>query len=98
MIDDGVITGKVLLQHMQGMRSDLQTQIDRLDKRMDRGFEKMDQGFARMAQGFARMEHRMEQGFSEAEEHRVALQEDLCETMRIQAKHGRKLARVKVRA
>lgn len=90
MIDDGVITGKVLLQHMQGMKGDLQTQIERLEKKVDKTIERMDQGFERMDRGF----EVMREGFEDARLHREALQEDLYATMRVQAKHGRKLARL----
>ncbi len=76
MIDDGVITGQMLLTHMQGMKSDLQTQISTLGKTMEQGFAEM------------------RQGFKDAAQHRQALQEDLYETMRVQGKHSKKLARL----
>ncbi len=87
MTDDGVLTGRMLLTHIQGVKSDLQTQINALAKTMDRGF-------AEMRQGFAEMTREMRQGFKETNEHITALQEDLYETMRVQRRHGKKLARL----
>lgn len=39
------VSTTVLLQHMLGMKSDLQAQIDRIGKKMDEGFAEMRQGF-----------------------------------------------------
>lgn len=74
------ITNGMLLQHMQGMKTDLQQQISHLDEKIDHVAEKLTE--------------KMDQGFEDARRHRQALQEDLEETMRVQSRHGAKLARI----
>ncbi len=81
MFDDGAITGRILLDHIQSSKlelkqdiRDLGTQVDSLEKRVDR------------------LEQQMERGFKEAYEHREALQIDLDATIRMQSRHERELA------
>ncbi|MBI2636549.1 hypothetical protein HYW84_04490 [Candidatus Peregrinibacteria bacterium] len=81
MPDD--ITNGVLLQHMQGMKNDLQEQISGVKEEVG-GIKKQ----------IIRLEQKMDQGFEDASRHRQALQEDLKETMRVQGTHGVKLARL----
>ena len=69
-----------LLQHVQGMKSDLQQQISDLGKNLS----------GRVGS----LEKKVEEGFEEAKKHREALQEDLEETMKVQGRHTRKLARL----
>lgn len=82
MADKKVITNKVLLQHIQDMKNDLQQQINRLDQKVDRGFVEVHVRFAEVARKF-----------EEARQHRQALQEDLDATIRLVSKHEVKLAR-----
>ncbi|MBU0767137.1 hypothetical protein KKF55_05175 [Patescibacteria group bacterium] len=79
------ITNKVLLEHMQGMKYELQQQIMGLENRMG-GVE----------QRMGGLEQRMEDGFEEARQHRQALQEDLEATITMQAKHQQKLEKISV--
>lgn len=76
MEDD--ITNKMLLEHMQVMKNDLQTQITDVKTSV---------------RGLGEEVHR---GFTEAKEHRQALQADLEATMQLQLKHQEKLARISV--
>ena len=85
MADD--ITNGVLLEHMQGMKNDLQQQIVGLKNDLQKQISRLDEKLTRLAQ-------RVEQGFEDARLHRQALQEDLEETMRVQGRHGAKLARL----
>ena len=48
---DDVVTPRMLLEHMQGMKSVLQAQIDGLAKEMRAGFDEMHWGFAEMRRG-----------------------------------------------
>lgn len=86
----GGVTNKVLLEHMQGMKYELQQQIAGLGKRID-GLDMRISGLDLTVKNLA---GEMHQGFEEARLHRTALQEDLEETMRVQSKHAVKLARV----
>ena len=81
MADD--ITNKMLLEHMQAMKYELQQQINTLQLDMT-GLKKE----------VKCLRWDMKRGFEEARLHREALQEDLKATMRIQRKHGRKLAQL----
>lgn len=81
MADD--ITNGMLLQHMQGMKYDLEVKIDDVGR-----------GLRGLAQKVDRLSQRVEEGFEEARQHRQALQEDLEATILMQAKHQAKLARL----
>ena len=85
MADD--ITNDMLLQHMQGMKYDLEVKMDDVS----RGFLKKVEG---LSQKLERHSQRVEEGFEEAHQHRQALQEDLEATILMQAKHQAKLARL----
>lgn len=81
MFDDGVITGKILLDHIQSSKLELKqdirnlsTQFDSLEKRLDS------------------LEVKVEDGFRDAREHREMLQIDLDATIRMQSRHERELA------
>ncbi|MFH1670776.1 MAG: hypothetical protein ABIA92_04285 [Patescibacteria group bacterium] len=76
------ITNNVLLEHMQGMKYELQQQIEGLEKKI----EKVD----------TTLTQQMREGFEEAKQHRQALQEDLEATIAMQAKHQQKLAKISV--
>ncbi|MFH0770417.1 MAG: hypothetical protein V1926_03495 [Candidatus Peregrinibacteria bacterium] len=84
MVDD--ITNKVLLEHIQGLRNDLQQQINTLQQQSVGAQKSLQQQISVLAV-------EMHQGFEEARQHRNALQEDLEETMRVQSKHSALLAR-----
>ena len=85
MADD--ITNGMLLQHMQGMKNDLQQLINGLKTELKQDIGRLDNKITVLAT-------QVEQGFEDARQHRQALQEDLEETMRVQGKHGAKLARL----
>ncbi|MEK7218707.1 MAG: hypothetical protein AAB728_04550 [Patescibacteria group bacterium] len=81
------ITNTILLEHMQGMKNDLQEQIGGLRQRID-GVENGLQG------QFTNLAQEMRQGFEDARLHRQALQDDLEATMRVQGKHAATLSRI----
>lgn len=78
------VTKKDLLGHLQAMKNDLQNQLYSLDRKYNGLDGKL-----------ASFEAKMERGFIEAREHRQAIQEDLDATIRMVAKHDKKLARIK---
>lgn len=88
MVDD--ITNIMLLQHMQGMKSDLQLQIAAVYQKIT-ALEKKTGG---VEKNMASMAEEMRNGFEEARMHRQSLQEDLEATMRMLSKHSTKLARL----
>jgi hypothetical protein len=78
MTDDGIITNKMLLEHIQAgnnsLRHEFKKDIERLEKKMDRKFADVDRRF------------------EEARTHREGIQEDLEATIKMQASHDRELA------
>ncbi len=78
------ITNGMLLEHMQGMKNDLQQQIANVDKKLTNLIKGVE----------IKLTEDMTRGFEEARQHRQALQEDLEETMRVLSQHGKKLARL----
>lgn len=72
----------MLLEHMQGMKYELQTQIGELRKEMNQQFTGVDGRFAEM-----------DRQFEEARLHREELQANLYVTMQLVNKHEKKLAR-----
>ena len=84
------ITNGILLEHMQGMKNDLQQQIGDLKERIVRVDGRIDGLGGRMT----RLEQAMQRGFEEARQHSEALQEDLEPTIRMVVKHEKKLARM----
>jgi hypothetical protein len=77
MTDDGVITTKILLEHIQvntAAVGKLSSKVDSLSERVD-GLEKT-----------------MKKGFEEAKQHRDNLQEDLEATISMQFEHKKQLA------
>ncbi len=76
----GDITNKMLLEHMQGMKSELQEQMARMQIDL--------QGQITNQTG------EMRQGFSDTRKDIQALQEDLEATMQMVGKHDTKLARL----
>ncbi len=74
------ITNIMLLRYLERMKADLERQIAALDQKLSGRIDGL--------------EVRMNQGFEEARQHRQALQEDLEATMRMLAKHDRKLAKM----
>ena len=85
MADD--ITNIVLLQHIQTMKSTLESQMQAMKDSLESQIAALDQKVDRNT-----MEMRV--GFEEARQHREALQEDLEATMRMLSKHESKLARL----
>ena len=81
MADD--ITNKMLLEHMQAMKNDLQQQIGEIKIQL-----------ADLKENVTDLTIEMRQGFEDARQHRQALQEDLEATMRLQGKHSATLARL----
>ncbi len=81
MADD--ITNKVLLEHMQGMKSDLQVQITGLGDKV-----------VGLQGQITNLTIKVEQGFSETQKDIQALQEDLDATIAMASRHDRKLARL----
>mgnify|MGYP001571616726 CR=1 FL=1 len=90
MADD--ITNKMLLEHMLAMKNYLQTQITDVKKQIT----DVKKQVTDVKTGVHGLREEMHQGFTEAQEHRQALQEDLEATMRMQAKHQEKLERISV--
>ncbi len=88
MADD--ITNIVLLQHIQAMKSNLESQIASVDQKVS----SVDQKVASVNQKVDKNTMEMRTGFEEAHQHREALQEDLEATMRMLSKHESKLARL----
>lgn len=84
------ITNTVLLEHIQAMKNDLQSQIKDLSVKL----LGLDGKFTGLDGKVTRLQEAMERGFEEARQHRQALQEDLYATMRIVSKHDKKLARL----
>lgn len=94
---DDTISNGVLLQHMQGMKNDLQAQISGLGRQIsgiNGKMERLDGRMDGLDQKLSHLESKMDRGFEDARLHRQALQEDLEETMRVQGRHGVKLARL----
>ncbi len=77
------ISTGMLLEHMQGMKNDLQQQIAGLDNKVEKGFSKVDRKF-----------EEIDRKFEEAKQHRQALQEDLDASIRMLGKHEAKLSRL----
>jgi len=77
------ITNKMLLEHMQAMKNELIQKFYGLENR-----------FSGLENKVSHLEQKMDQGFEEARQHREAMQEDLDATIRMQAKHDKKLARI----
>ena len=84
------ITNGILLEHMQGMKNDLQQQIGGVNQQIGGIIVRMD----RLEGKITRLEQKVDEGFDDARLHRQALQEDLEATITLQAKHGAKLARL----
>jgi flagellar biosynthesis/type III secretory pathway protein FliH len=78
---DDEITNRVLLEHMQGMKHELQQQIQGLRNDLQKQISALDVKVTDMGE-------EMRQNFR-------MLQEDLEETMRVQARHGARLAKMK---
>lgn len=60
------ITNRILLQHIQGMRTALETRIERIEKRMDgtdKRFDGTDKRFDGMNQRFEGLTHQVTEGF-----------------------------------
>lgn len=92
MADD--ITNGVLLEHIQGMRNDLQQQINSLKQQMTGLGQSLQQQISTLDRKVTHFSEEMHQGFEDARLHRQALQEDLEETMRVQSKHAAQLAHI----
>jgi predicted nucleic acid-binding Zn-ribbon protein len=84
------ITLRTILDHIQASKNDLQKQMHAL--RTDFTSLKTNVTSLRqeMRTGFADVHEELE----DAKQHRIALQEDLFETMRVQHTHEKKLARL----
>ena len=81
MDDDGIITGKMLLEHMQFQFNTVH-----------QGFSAMNRRFDALEMRVDRLEQRVERGFEEARVHREMLQVDLDATIRMQFRHEKELA------
>lgn len=94
MTDDGTITNRILLEHIQAGDNSLREELRNLKTEMKEGFQRVDGRMNRLEEkvdrGFADIHYRLEQ----ARVHREAIQEDLDATIRKQAIHDRKLAMV----
>lgn len=84
------ITNGILLQHMQGMKSELKQDIKGLGERMDSLEGKVIRLEKKVDMGFEDARRQ----FEDARKHREALQEDLNATIQMVGKHQRKLARI----
>jgi hypothetical protein len=82
MTDDGTITNRMLLEHMQGQKNELMQRIEESNQELKREF----------GQRFDRLEREIRNGFEEAHQHRQALQEDLEVTMKEQFAQKRQIA------
>jgi peptidoglycan hydrolase CwlO-like protein len=86
---DDVVTNKMLLEHMQGMKNDLEQQIGTLDKHVGG----ISMQLTSLEQKVTNLTREMREGFEASERRDKGLQEDLDETIRVQGTHSRKLAR-----
>ncbi len=91
MADDD-ITNKVLLDHMQGMKYELQQQLSNIETRVG--------GLAgrigSLETKVISLDQKIEIGFEEARQHRNALQEDLNASIAMLYKHKVKLDKITV--
>ena len=85
MADD--ITNVMLLRYLERMKADLERQITALNEKLSGRIDRLE-----VTMGNLTVEMRTE--FEEAHQHRQSLQEDLEATMRMLAKHERKLAKM----
>ncbi len=74
------ISNTVLLEHMQGMKLELQKEIKSAKTELQ--------------QQIAQLDGKTDRGFEDARKHRESLQEDLDASIRMLGKHDRKLARL----
>jgi hypothetical protein len=81
------ITNIVLLQHIQAMKSGLESQMEALKNSLESKIVSLDTRVDTLTT-------EMQRGFEEARQHRQALQEDLEATMLMLSKHEAKLARL----
>lgn len=58
--DDDVITPKLLLEHIQGIRNDLTGRLERLEKRMDVRFDRVEKRLDRVEGRLDRVEEQLE--------------------------------------
>ncbi len=80
---EDAITNAVLLQHMQSMKSDLQTQISGLDKKLTGATEDL-----------RLLKIEVRQGFEDVRQRQDSMQEDLEASIQMLGRHQRKLARM----
>lgn len=91
MTDDGLITNKILLRHIQanaGSLDRLSRKVDGLGKRLGN----LEGKFGSLAGKVGSLEHTMNQGFEEAHMDRQSIHEDLDATIRMQTKHDHQIA------
>lgn len=88
MTNDGTITNRMLLEHIQGSKYELSQKIDVLSERVERLEVKVDRGFVQIDRRFADVYHKLD----EARLHRETLQEDLEATIKMQSAHQKKIA------
>lgn len=81
MTDDGIITNRMLLEHIQAGDNSLREELKSFRKEVKEEFKKIERKFVEV-------DHR----FEEAHVHRGAIQEDLEATIRMQAEHESQLA------
>ncbi|OGJ59004.1 hypothetical protein A2635_03225 [Candidatus Peribacteria bacterium RIFCSPHIGHO2_01_FULL_51_9] len=75
------ITNKVLLEHIQGMKYEIQQEMKGMKQDMKDVKKEIQQEIRDVKKDVVRLEQKMDKGFEEAREHRQALQEDLVATM-----------------
>tara|TARA_Y100000310_G_C19979773_1_gene489237 strand:+ start:96 stop:380 length:285 start_codon:yes stop_codon:yes gene_type:complete len=83
------ITSKVLLEHIQGNKYELQIQMKDLKDELQVQMKGLKD---ELKQEIGRIETKMDEGFQDAAEHRRVLQEDLEATIKMQGQHQEKLA------
>lgn len=81
MTDDGLITNRMLLEHIQALRND-----------MNQGFDRVDNRFSRLELRVDQLEQKVDRGFEEARQDRQIIREDLEATILTQFEQGKQIA------
>ncbi len=85
------ITNTVLLEHMQGMKLELQTEVKNMKIELQKEIKSSK---FELQNQISQLNGKVDRGFEDARVHRTALQADLDASIRMLAKHDRKLVRL----
>lgn len=92
MTDDGAITNRILLEHIQSSKLEVLQKLNDSTNELTGRIDKLENRVGRLENRVGSLEVRVERNFEEARLHRQALREDLDATIRTQFKHGKQLA------